>query len=75
MAKVRVVLNRQAVRDEILRSQATAQLVDGIARTAAEGLDVETVVGKVRARAFVRGSMKDETNNGRLSRVIGKAKA
>lgn len=60
------VLNKAAFRDQILKGEATASLLTGIA-----GPDSTNEQAPSRARARVYGTMDDEAQNGTLSRKIG----
>lgn len=69
MSKVRVVLNREGVR-QLMRSQEMQAVIDGHARNMAakSGGEVESYVAQTRAVSIVRG---DDGNNSALKAMGG----
>nr|DAF85646.1 MAG TPA: type I neck protein [Siphoviridae sp. ctYcY12] len=69
MSKVRVVLNREGVR-QLMRSQEMQGVIDGHARNMAakSGGEVESYVAQTRAVSIVRG---DDGNNSALKAMGG----
>jgi len=60
------VLNKKAFRDQVLKGQATEDLLSGI--VGGDGVSEEA---PSRARARVYGRLSDEAATGSLSRTIG----
>lgn len=79
MAKIKIVLNKDGVR-ELLQSEEMQKLVkdyaDGVKERAGEGYESSVVVGKLRARASVKAESRrakwDNIKNNTLLKAVRK---
>lgn len=79
MSNIKVVLNRDAVRDQLLKSQWIADICEGYAKqmqaVAGDGYEISTHVGQNRVNVSVyadtREAEKDNFDNNTLLKALG----